>query len=69
MVDFQLYELVEIILGLCHDKRVFTTYPKLGAFHSRMKALPTLAAYFASPQFLAEPFFIPACAVDMQMPQ
>ena len=69
MVDFQLYEAIEAILGLCHDKRVFTTYPKLEAFHSRMKALPALAAYFASPQFLAEPFFVPMNAIDFQMPQ
>ena len=69
MVDFQLYEAIECILGLCHDKRVFTTYPKLEAFHSRMKALPALAAYFTSPQFLAEPFFVPIWAGDMQMPQ
>ena len=69
MVDFMLYEAIETVLGLCHDKRIFTTYPKLEAFHNRMKALPAFAAYLASPQFLAEPFFIPACAVDMQMPQ
>ena len=69
MVDFILYEIVEILLGLCHDKRIFTTYPALEAFHNRMKAIPQLAAYFASSQFLAEPFFIPAAKVVMQMPQ
>ena len=69
MVDFFLYEAIEIILGLCHDKRIFATYPKLEAFHNRMKALPTLAAYLNSPKFLAGPFFVPDCAVDMQMPQ
>ena len=40
MPDFILYEIVEIILGLCHDKRIFQTYPNLEAFHNRMKATP-----------------------------
>ena len=40
MADFILYELVETILGLCHDKRIFQTHANLGAFHDRMKAIP-----------------------------
>ena len=48
MPDFILFEAVETILGLCHDKRLFTTHPNLEAFHNRMKALPTFATYLAS---------------------
>ena len=49
MPDFFFFEVIETVLGLCHDKRIFTAHPKLEAFHSRMKALPALAAYLASP--------------------
>lgn len=27
MADFILYEVVETLLGLCHDKRIFQTHP------------------------------------------
>ena len=69
LADFQLYEAIEILLGMCHDKRIFTTYPNLEAFHNRMKAIPQFAAHLASPNCLTEPFFVPAANIDMQMPQ
>ena len=54
-----MFEQVETILGICHDKRIFATHPNLEAFHIRMKALPAFGAYLASDKFLAAPFFIP----------
>ena len=69
MADFQLYEAIETLLGICHDKRIFTTYPNLEAFHNRMKAIPQFAAHLASPNCITEPFLPPFYNLDMQMPQ
>jgi len=69
MPDFILFEVVETILGLCHDRRLFQAHPNLEGFYTRIRALPTFAAYLNSPRHLAEPFFIPAAKVNMQMPQ
>ena len=69
MADFILYEFVETVLAMHHDRSLFVTHPNLEPFHARIKALPNMAAYFASDKFLAMPFFIPAANLDMQMPQ
>ena len=69
MPDFILFEAIEMILGICTDKRIFTSHPQLEAFHNRMKALPAFAAHLASPQCLKEPFFPSFVKVTVQMPQ
>lgn len=53
MPDFILFEIIETVLGLCHDKRLFTAHPNLEAFHGRMKALPNFSDYLASDKFIA----------------
>ena len=68
MPDFILFEITEVVLGLCHDRRVFAAHPNLEGFYNRMRALPSFAAYLNSPRHVAEPFFIPLAKVNMQMP-
>ena len=40
MADFIFFEMIETVLGICHDKRIFQEHPNLGTFHERMKAIP-----------------------------
>ena len=51
MADFLLFEIVEYTLALCHDRRIFTDHPNLGAFYDRFRALPTLSAYLNSEKY------------------
>ena len=69
MADFLLFEIVEYTLALCHDRRIFTDHPNLGAFYDRFRALPTLSAYLNSEKYRNTPF-VPAFAkATFQMPQ
>ena len=70
MADFLFYEMVETILALCHDKRIFNDYPNIGAFYDRFRALPTLSAYLVSEKYLNTPFAPPSVLkADLQIPQ
>ena len=57
MIDFYMFDLVETILELCQDERIYTTHPALPAFMDRMRALPTLAAYMNSDKMITGLFF------------
>ena len=69
MADFLLFEIVETILALKHDKSIFTTHPNLGTFYDRFRDLPTLSAYLRSEKYLNTPYGPPSVKADMQLPQ
>ena len=62
MTDFILWELIETGNAAAGDDRLGQQYPKLKAFHERVLALPTFAAYWNSDKALKAPFFPPAFA-------
>ena len=53
VADFIMWEMIQFTLAICRDKRLYTTCPNLEAFTARMKAIPTFAAYLASPEFIS----------------
>ena len=36
MVDFLFYEVIEMVLVICEDKRLFVKYPNLAEYHLRI---------------------------------
>ena len=36
MADFLFYEVIELVLGICEDKRLFEKYPNLEDYHARI---------------------------------
>ena len=64
VADIIMFEMIEFTLAICRDKRLYTTCPNLEAFNARIKAIPTLAAYFASPEFVSA-FYPPFVPVEM----
>ena len=49
-----MYELFDINSQL--EPTVLDDFPNLKAFHGRVQAMPTVAAYINSDKFLAKPF-------------
>ena len=56
LADFLVWEGIETILQITQDRRVFTDFPTLEAYHARISDLPTFAAFRASDNFFALPF-------------
>ena len=66
--DLMVWELcmtMQVIEEKLGNPQLWTKYPTLKAHYDRMEADPVLAAYKASDKFLAAPYFIPACKLDM----
>lgn len=51
--DFELYEFLDVNVLLI--PAVLAQYPRLAAFHKRFEAIPSIAAYKASPAFIEHP--------------
>ena len=49
-----MYEILDINSSL--ESSVLEDFPNLKAYHARIQALPTVAAYINSDKFLAKPF-------------
>ena len=55
--DLKIYEALRKIALICeaHALKTLEPYPTLAAFVARVEAIPAMAAYLASPNFLARP--------------
>ena len=63
--DLMMYEMIETYKGVTKDDSFDGKYPTLKAVYDRVGANPTFSAYRASDKYLAAPFFIPACKLNM----
>jgi glutathione S-transferase len=59
LADFTLHEVLEqvkVMVSELAKEDIFASYPKLSAYMLNFEAIPSIAAYRASPEYLARPF-------------
>ena len=65
MADLMLFEDIETVVAAMQSENLYTDYPALKAYQDRVRALPGLAEFLASPKHIGVPFFIPQIKVPM----
>ena len=62
IIDFMLFEFIEMANALCGNNKAFSVYPTLQAYHERVRNLPGMKQYYEGPNMRRGPFVPPFAA-------